>query len=57
MDPSMPSTALRLSIGRIGLQDFPPAAGSFVIRPSKNETDARLGVISFLAEDMGLTIL
>jgi len=47
MGPSMPLPALRLSIGRIGLQDSSPAAGSFVIRPSKNEIDAHLGVISF----------
>jgi len=57
MGPSMPLPALRLSIGRIGLQDSSPAAGSFVIRPSKNEIDALLGVISFLAEDRGLAIL
>ncbi len=53
MGPSMPLPALRLSIGRIGLQDSSPAAGSFVIRPSKNEIDAHLGVFSFLAEDGG----
>ena len=29
MGPSMPLTALRLSIGRIGLQDSSPAAGSY----------------------------
>lgn len=44
----------RLSIGRIGLQDSSPAAGSLAIRLPKNEIDAFQASFHFLAEDTGL---